>query len=70
MLKLLDHFSLLSIGRNEADKAAEFRQLYHLKLPDAFQAALAVNYKLKLATRNTKDFSPEKHNFILVPYEI
>lgn len=68
--RLLDNFSLLSLGRNEADTASEFRKHYRLKLPDAFQAALAVNHKLKLATRNTKDFSPERHNFVIVPYEI
>ena len=70
VIKLLDKFSLLPIDKQAADKAAELRITYRWKLPDAFQAALAINHKLKLVTRNTKDFPAEKHNFVIVPYKI
>jgi predicted nucleic acid-binding protein len=43
---------------------------YGWKLPDAFQAALALHHHLKLCTRNTKDFDPKKHSFVEVPYRL
>jgi len=46
------------------------RQRHGWKLPGAFQAALAEEHGLRLVTRNTKDFSPEKHAFVLVPYKL
>lgn len=52
----------------EADLAASLRQTYHWKLPDAFQAAFAKHHRLKLVTRNTKDFNPSIHYFVVVPY--
>jgi predicted nucleic acid-binding protein len=67
---LLDQFTLLIIDKEIADKAAELRRTFGWKLPDAFQAALAVNHKLKLATRNTKDFNPKQHVFVEVPYRL
>jgi predicted nucleic acid-binding protein len=68
--QLLDQFILLSIDRDIADKAAELRRLHGWKLPDAFQAALAVHHNFKLVTRNTKDFDPRRHAFVEVPYRL
>ena len=67
---LLDQFRILNIDKQIADKAAELRRHHRWKLPDAFQAALAVNNKIKLVTRNTKDFNPKKHLFVEVPYRV
>jgi predicted nucleic acid-binding protein len=67
---LLDRFTLLTIDKEAADSAAEFRRKFGWKLPDAFQAALAVTHKIKLATRNTKDFDPSKHAFVEIPYSL
>ena len=63
-------FTLLSIDRDIADKAAELRRLHGWKLPDAFQAALAIHHNVKLVTRNTKDFDPRRHSFVEVPYTL
>lgn len=67
---LLSQYSCLGIDERIADLAAEFRRAHKVKLPDAFQAALAQHHHVKLATRNTKDFSPQKHGFVLIPYTI
>lgn len=53
IIQYLDSFPLLDIGREEASEAARLRRSYGWKLPDAFQAALAQRYGLRLATRNT-----------------
>jgi predicted nucleic acid-binding protein len=67
---LLDHYEILSLDASIAEKAAELRRRYGWKLPDAFQAALAVHHHLKLCTRNTKDFDPRKHPFVEIPYQL
>jgi predicted nucleic acid-binding protein len=64
----LDRYSTFAIDRPTADLAAELRRLYKWKLPDALQAAVAQRHGLKLATRNTRDFPPDRHAFVLVPY--
>ena len=51
-----------------ADLAAELRRVHRWKLPDAFQAAVAQRNALHLATRNTDDFNPQRHSFVVVPY--
>ena len=51
-----------------ADLADELRREHHWKLPDAFQAALALRHGLQLATRNTKDFPPKRHDFVTISY--
>lgn len=70
----LDEFELLVITAQTADLAARFRndpkRRTKLKLPDAFQAALATQYGVPLATRNTKDFDAKRDSFILVPYTL
>ena len=67
---LLNHYEIFSIDALIAEKAAELRRRYGWKLPDAFQAALALHHRLKLCTRNTKDFNPKKHSFVEVPYKL
>lgn len=67
---LMDHYVLLGIGKEAADKAAALRREYRWRLPDAFQAALAIEVGARLSTRNTKDFDPNKHDFVEVPYLI
>lgn len=66
----LDEFPLLEITKPVADLAASLRREYGWKLPDAFQAALARHHGLKLVTRNTKDFPPARHEFVVVPYAL
>ncbi len=67
---LLDCFPLFDITKPIADLAADLRREQGWKLPDAFQAALAQQHQLRFATRNTKDFPPERYEFVLVPYEL
>ena len=66
----LGQFHLLIIDKAIADLAASMRKSEKLKLPDAFQAALCIYHKIKLITRNTKDFNPGKHKFLEIPYKI
>jgi hypothetical protein len=68
--KLLDRFPLIPIDATVADLAAELRRRFRWKLPDALQAAAAKFHQLKLVTRDTKDFPPERHSFVTVPYEL
>ncbi len=67
---LLDCYPTLPIEKETADVAAQLRRRYRLRLPDAFQAALALRNRLRLVTRNTKDFPPDRHPFVLVPYDM
>ena len=67
--ELLNSFTTLTIDLKTADIAAEMRKKYKLKLPDAFQAALANMNNLLLVTRNTKDFKKEM-NFVKIPYAL
>lgn len=65
----LESFECIPITYEVSIKAAELRQRCHWKLPDAFQAAAALENNLKLVTRNTKDFPIKKHHFVLMPYK-
>ncbi|MBU0476067.1 MAG: PIN domain-containing protein [Bacteroidetes bacterium] len=65
----LDSFECISISKEIADLAAICRNKYGLKLPDSFQTAIALKYKLQLVTRNTKDFK-NNMEFVKIPYEI
>ena len=65
---LLDLFPVLPITKEVADLAATLRRQNRWKLPNAFQAALAQIHKLQLATRNTRDFPPDRFAFVTVPY--
>jgi predicted nucleic acid-binding protein len=67
---LLDTFPLLVIDGKVADLAAILRRTNPWRLPDALQVAVARHHGLVLATRNTSDFPPEKHDFVRMPYTI
>lgn len=68
--ELLDRFPTLEIGKATADLAARLRREVRWRMPDALQAALAMGNGLALATRNTRDFPPERHPFVVVPYAL
>ena len=67
---LLDRFRFLALDAPVADEAARLRRSTSLKLPDAIQAAFALRFGLKLATRNSKDFAPARFPFAFVPYRL
>lgn len=67
---LLDRFPTLGIDKPIADLAARLRRRFGWKLPDALQAAVAGYYGLRLVARNTRDFPPERHAFVEVPYRL
>ena len=68
--ELLDQFPTLPITVAEADLAATLRRSERWRLPDALQAAVARIHRLALVTRNTKDFPPERYDFVRVPYPV
>jgi len=68
--RFLDCFRFLALDREVAGLAAELRREHRWLLPDAFQAAVARRHNLLLATRNTDDFNPKRHSFVVVPYHI
>jgi predicted nucleic acid-binding protein len=65
---LLHSFEMLEIDASVAKKAAMLKRQHGWKLPDAFQAALAITHDIMLCTRNFKDFNPQKHPFVEIPY--
>ena len=67
---LLDRFPNLLVDEAVADLAAGLRREVGWKLPDALQAAMARCHGLSLATRDTRDFPPDRYDFVTVPYEI
>ena len=67
---LLQRFRLLVIDGPIADLAAQLRREHRWKLPDALQAAAARQHGFLLATRNTKNFPPERFSFVHVPYTL
>jgi predicted nucleic acid-binding protein len=66
----LEQFNLLILDKAIADLAASLRREEGWRLPDAFQAAICLYYKINLTTRNTKDFNPDKHKFVEIPYKL
>lgn len=68
--RLLGSFACLPITAPTADLAADLRKSHGWKLPDAFQAALAIGFQLRLVTRNSKEFPPDQYDFVLIPYTI
>jgi len=64
----LQFFPTHGLTVDDADLAASLRRENRWKLPDALQAAVAINRRLILATRNSKDFDPSKHSFVAIPY--
>ena len=67
-LGLLDRFPTLIVDKPVADLAARLRREHRWKMPDALQAALARYHSLELVTRNTRDFPPDRHPFVVLPY--
>jgi predicted nucleic acid-binding protein len=68
--RFLDCFRFLPLDKAAADLAADLRRRHGWKLPDAFQAALALLNDLHLATRDAGDFDPRTHSFVHVPYSL
>ena len=68
--RFLDCFPTLGIDQSTADLAAALRRDHGWKLPDAFQAAIAQLHGLKLVTRNRRDFPPQRHDFVVIPYRV
>lgn len=68
--RFLDCFPTLAIDQQTADFAAALRRDHGWKLPDAFQAALAHLHGLKFVTRNRRDFPPQRHDFVVIPYRV
>jgi predicted nucleic acid-binding protein len=66
--QFLDCFPTLGIDQATADLAATLRRDHGWKLPDAFQAAIAQQHGLRLVTRNRRDFPPQRHPFVVIPY--
>ncbi len=69
-VQFLDCFPTLGIDQPIADLAATLRRNHGWKLPDAFQAAIAQQHGLKLVTRNQRDFPPQRHRFVVIPYRV
>lgn len=67
---LLDQFPALPIIVEIADRAARLRRSERWKLPDALQAAVAMQHGLALVTRNTKDFRDGGELRVVVPYRV
>lgn len=67
---LLSHFSALPLTLEVADLAASLRKSKRIKLPDAFQAAVAIEHDLILVTRNTRDFQSGGQVQVLIPYRL
>lgn len=63
-------FPIHVLTEEDADLAARLRREQRWKLPDALQAAVAINRQLILATRNSKDFDPARHSFVAIPYQL
>ena len=66
----LDQYVCLPIGPDEADIAAGLRNRFHIKLPDAFQAAVAQNEELVFVTRDITDFKKIPDLEVKIPYTL
>ena len=69
-LELCDQFECLALTKDDATSAAALRRKHGWKLPDAFQAAVALRADLKLVTRDFRGFGGPKHPFVLIPYTV
>ena len=65
---LLNQFITLPVTTAVADQAAKLRQTERWKLPDAIQAAVAMDNNLALVTRNSRDFKDGQPVRVLTPY--
>ena len=69
-LELLDQFAAFPVTTEVADAAARLRHSHRMKLPDAIQAAIAIQEGLSLVTRNTRDFKADGPVAVTIPYQI
>jgi len=69
-LELLNVWPTLPITFEIADRAARLRRATRWKLPDAMQAAVAIQHDLVLVTRDTRDFTTASPVAALTPYEL
>ena len=67
---LRERLLYFSIELSTARMAADLKRNHHWKLPDAYQAAIAIEHKMTLLTRDTKDFNPSEHKFVKIPYKL
>ena len=58
--RLLDPFEEIPVDRPVAERAGRLRRAGGLRTPDALIAATALERKLVLVTRNTRDFRPAR----------
>lgn len=70
VLQLLNQFATLPMTLSSADTAARLRRTERWKLPDAIQAAIAIEQNLVLVTRNVKDFKDGQPVKVLIPYDV
>lgn len=68
--ELLDLFATLPMTADIADRAALLRREARWKLPDAIQAAFAIEHELVLVTRNTRDFGACTEPPVRIPYRL
>lgn len=68
VVRLLNQFITLPVTTAVADQAAKLRQTERWKLPDAIQAAVAMDNNLVLVTRNSRDFKDGQPVSVLTPY--
>ena len=68
--ELLDQFAALPVTTEVADAAARLRHNHGMKLPDAIQAAIAIQEGLSLVTRNTRDFKADGPVEVKIPYRL
>ncbi len=68
--QLLERFYTLPVDAQVADLAAALRREHGWKLSDAIQAALAQIHGLIFVTRNSRDFPPERYEFVMIPYRV
>ena len=68
--QLLDTFATLPVTVEIADAAARLRRTQRWKLPDAIQAAIAIQEGLTLVTRNTRDFKAGGPVAVETPYHM
>ena len=68
--ELLDGFVTLPVTVEVADTAARLRRRHRWKLPDAMQAAIALEHDLTLVTRNTRDFKNRNPVPVETPYRV
>ena len=68
--EFLDTFVTWPVTVAVADTAARLRRTHRWKLPDALQAAVALEEGLTLVTRNTRDFKHRDPVPVETPYRV